>query len=104
LILLDNANLSAIKNKALSEVAHVMPDIIVESDNGEDFKTTISRVVKQEDGSYLVNLLNVGHNTTKIKLALKSGKQFAVKNLMTSNKMDAEFDLKSEDVLLLEIK
>ena len=59
--------------------------------------------MKQEDGSYLINLLNVGHDKAKIKLSLKSGAQITIKNLITSNLVDAEFDLASEEVLLLEI-
>lgn len=103
LISLENADTDVIKNTALIEVANQMPDIIVESDNGKDFKTTISRVVKQENGSYLVNLLNVGHDKAKIKLSLKSGEEMTIKNLITSNLVATEFELASEEVLLLEI-
>ena len=81
-----------------------MPDVVVESNNGLNHKTVISRVVQQKDGSYLVNLLNVGHNPAKIKLILKGGTPASVKNLMTSNKVETEFDLASEEVLLLEVK
>ncbi|MEN8811125.1 MAG: hypothetical protein ABF272_07000, partial [Flavobacteriales bacterium] len=104
LIILGNSDLNAIKKTALAEVAQYMPEVIIESDNGEDFKTTISRVRKQKDGSYLVNLLNVGHNTTKIKLSLKSDASITIKNLMTSNPVDTEFELFSEEVLLLEVR
>ncbi len=104
LINLDGADMAKIKETALAEVADQMPDVIVESDNGLNFKTVISRVVKQDDGSYLVNLLNVGHNKAKIKLSLKSGAPATIKNLMISNSVDTEFDLASEEVLLLEVK
>ncbi|WP_222611761.1 alpha-amylase family protein [Seonamhaeicola algicola] len=104
LIVLENASISEIKLKALAEVANVMPDVVVTSDNGQDFKTTVSRVVKQNDGSYLVNLLNVGNNTAKITLSLKSGTINSIKNLMTGNTVNTTFNLASEDVLLLEVK
>lgn len=104
LIALENANSAEIREIALAEVADQMPDVIITADNGKDFKTTISRVVKQKDGSYLVNLLNVGHDTAKIKLSLKSGAPMTIKNLMTSNPVDAAFNLASEEVLLLEIR
>ncbi|MBD0777504.1 glycoside hydrolase family 42 [Maribacter sp. ANRC-HE7] len=104
LIPLDDADIPKIKKTALAQVANHMPDVIIESDNGKDFKTVISRVVKQEDGSYLVNLLNIGHDTAKIKLSLKSGVPLTIKNLMTSNPVDVEFNLASEEVLLLEVK
>lgn len=104
LIILGNSDLNAIKKTALAEVAQYNPEVIIEADNGEDFKTTISRVRKQKDGSYLVNLLNIGHNTTKIKLSLKSDASITIKNLMTSNPVDTEFELFSEEVLLLEVR
>ncbi|QQY83303.1 hypothetical protein JJL45_04760 [Tamlana sp. s12] len=104
LIVLETENVAAIKEKALAKVADAMPEVIVESDNGQDFKTTISRVMKQKDGSYLVNLLNVGHDSAKIKLSLKSGAGVSVKDLMTQNTMESEFNLPSEGVLLLEVK
>ncbi len=104
LITLKGADISKIKELALAEVADQMPEVVIESNSGEDFKTIISRVVKQENGSYLVNLLNVGHNTAKIKLSLKSGTPMTIQNLMTSVPVSSEFDLASEEVLLLEVK
>ncbi|WP_052415410.1 beta-galactosidase [Algibacter lectus] len=103
LIALNDTDISNIKKITLAEIEDHMPKVIVESDNGKEFKTTISRVVKQDNGSYLVNLLNVGHDTAKIKLSLKSGGSMTIKNLITSNSVDSEFDLASEEVLLLEI-
>ncbi|TNJ42402.1 hypothetical protein KFZ70_14565 [Tamlana fucoidanivorans] len=99
-----NVDMAEIKKVALEEVADYMPDVIIESNNGKDYKTTISRVVKQEDGTYLVNLLNVGHDTAKIRLSLKSGTPVTIHDLMTENPVDAEFDLASEEVLLLKVK
>ena len=103
IIVLNTTDISEIKKVALSEVENQMPDVIDEADNGEGFKTTISRVVKQKDGSYLVNLLNVGHKTAKMKLSLKSGEIAEIKNVMTSNSLKTTFDLSSEEVLLLKI-
>ena len=104
LIRLNTSNIDEIKKTALTEVADQMPEIIIEADNGKEFKTIISRVVKQKNGSYLVNLLNVGHDTAKIKISIKSGTSLKIKNLMTTNSVESEFDLASEEVLLLEVK
>lgn len=103
LIPLEDSGISEIKKAALAEVADQMPEVVIETDNGKEFKTTISRVIEQEDGSYLVNLLNVGHDTARIKLSLKSGAPMEIQNLMTSNKVDAVLNLASEEVLLLKI-
>ncbi|MGC6430282.1 MAG: alpha-amylase family protein [Jejuia sp.] len=104
LISLKASEITEIKKKALAEVSDQMPDVIIESDNGKDFTTTISRVVRQNDESYLVNLLNVGHDTANIKISLKSGASVKITNLMTSNVVDAEFELSSEEVLLLKVE
>ncbi len=104
LIVLDEgSSIDEIKEIALAEVADQMPDIIVSEDNGEDYKTNISRVVKQEDGSYLVNLLNVGKSTNTIKLTHKSGAELSIVDLMTAQKYEEEFELGSEEVLLIQV-
>lgn len=104
LIVLNTENIESLKKAALESVADQMPPVQIVADNSEKYKTTISRVVTQEDGSYLVNLLNVGRNTTKIKLQLDSGEAIAVTDLMTMNTMETSFELPSEGVLLLEVK
>ncbi|WP_187388126.1 alpha-amylase family protein [Seonamhaeicola marinus] len=104
LIALKDAEINEVKKAALAEVANQMPDVIIASNNGKDFKTTISRVVKKDKGVYLVNLLNVGNTTADIELTLKSGSEVTVTNLMTSNPIESSFKLASEEVLLLEVK
>lgn len=104
LINLDNASKSEIRECAIKEIKNDLPDLVVNSENGNDFKTTISRVVQKNDGTYLVNLLNVGHDSAKIGLSLRDGRRFKVIDIMTSVEMDSHFDLGSEQVLLLEVK
>ena len=105
LMVLNNASLEEIKKVALNSVDNLTPEVVVNADNGKNFKTVISRVVTQKDGSYLVNLLNVGHTKAKINLSLKSDNSIiSIKDLMTSNAVTNNFNLASEEVLLLEIK
>lgn len=99
----DEANITDIKQRALAEVADAMPEVMLKEDNGEAFKTTTWRTVKQPDGSYLVNILNVGHNTAQLDLSLANGKPVTITNMMTSNPMDSHFELESEGVLLLSV-
>lgn len=101
---LNTTEVESLKKAALASVTDQMPALQIAADNGEDFKTTITRIVTQEDGSYLVNLLNVGHTSTKINLQLASGEAITVTDLMTGNAMDTQFELPSEGVLLLEVK
>ncbi len=104
LIVMENGSDAAdIKQVALSEIQDGMPDIMLTENNGVDHKTTTWRVVKQADGSYLVNVLNLGHNPAKLKLTLKGTEQLDILDLMTSNPVDSSFELESEGVLLLQV-
>lgn len=104
LITLDaNADIAKIKQVALTEVADSMPDVMLKEDNSEPFKTTTWRTVKQPDGSYLVNILNVGHNTVALDLSLSNAQKVSITNMMTSNPMGSSFELASEGVLLLKV-
>ena len=98
------ADIDAIRNAALSEVADSSkPDIVLTEDNGNSYKTTHWRTVQVPGGSYLVNVFNLGHNTARFELAMKNGKSVAITDLMTGNPLDPSFDLESEGVLLLEV-
>ncbi len=99
----EKASIEDIKQAALAEVEDNRPDIHVSEDNGETFKTSISRVVKQDDGSYLVNLLNVGHKTSNLSLSYNEGEIASVTDIMTGKILSPTLDLESEGVLLLKI-
>lgn len=104
LIVLNTSDLEKIKQRALVEVKQSnMPEVLIKEENGVSHKTTMWRVVPQTNGSYLVNILNVGHNTAKLELNLKNGKGVVIKDLMTSNNLSSTFELASEQVLLLEV-
>ena len=104
LITLNTTNIADIKEAALAEVKDSSkPEVLIEEDNGLDHKTTMWRVVSEKNGRYLLNILNVGHNTAKLRLSMTNGQSVSVKNMMTSNSMDTTFELPSEGVLLLEI-
>ncbi|MGJ8681992.1 glycoside hydrolase family 42 [Paraglaciecola sp.] len=102
-ILEADANLAKVKQVALTEVADKMPNVVIAEDNSVDHKTTTWRTVKQADGSYLVNILNVGHNTAQLDLTLRDGQSVSITNMMTGNTLEPSFQLKSEGVLLLKV-
>ncbi|EWH09582.1 hypothetical protein DS2_12143 [Catenovulum agarivorans DS-2] len=105
LIVLNTSNIQAIKQAALAQVSSSrMPAIQLIEDNGQPFKTTMWRVQAQADGGYLLNIINVGHNTANIKLKLANGQKMQVTDLMTSNTLGAEISVDSEQVLLLAVK
>jgi beta-galactosidase len=104
LIIVDGASQNMIRKLAIKEISGDLPDLIVSSENGNDFKTTISRVVRKNDGTYLVNLLNVGHDSATISLSFRNGRKFKITDMMTSVEMNNHFNLASEQVLLLNLK
>ena len=97
------ADLESIRGAALAEIAE-MPAVMITEKNGKSFKTITWRVVQQPDGNYLVNLFNLGHDTAELHLSLNNGAPAEITILMTSNPMDADFEVESEGVLLLEVK
>jgi len=98
-----NADMTKVKQLALAEVDGGNIEVIVSEDNGQPFKTTTWRTIKQENGSYLVNILNFGHNTAKLNITLADGKIAKITDLMTSNTLQSSVELESEGILLLEI-
>ncbi|MER2490782.1 alpha-amylase family protein [Catenovulum sediminis] len=104
LIVLETNDIDKIKQAALQHVkSSSLPDLVVTEENGQPHKTIISRVVPQQDGSYLVNLINVGHHTANIDLSLRNGKPLEVIDMMTSIPMAKSFEMSSEKVLLLRV-
>lgn len=104
LVVLNSSDIDKIKLAAMAEVdGSNKPDILIAEANGVGHKTTLWRVVPQQDGRYIVNILNVGHNTAQLRLSAKNGQSVSIVNLMTSNSIDPSFELESEGVLLLEV-
>ncbi|GEA13321.1 alpha-amylase family protein [Alteromonas sp. KUL49] len=99
----EGSGIAEIKQAAMAYVGNESQDIIIEEDNGEAFKTTMWRQVQREDGSYLVNVLNLGHNEAKLSLTLRSGQDVTMTDMMTGNAVNSDFTLPSEGVLLLEV-
>lgn len=103
LVELENADIAKIREVALTEVADSTPDVALAVDNGKPFKTVHWRVVAKPEGGYLVNIFNLGHDTARLELSLKNGQPVTITDLMTSNSLQASFEMESEDVLLLEV-
>nr|WP_102520061.1 alpha-amylase family protein [Shewanella sp. 10N.286.48.A6]PMH99862.1 glycoside hydrolase family 42 [Shewanella sp. 10N.286.48.A6] len=80
-----------------------LPQIILKEENGKPFKTTMWRVVPQQNGRYLVNIMNLGHETVSLELDSANGKVVKVTDLMTSNDVSPRFELSSEGVMLVEV-
>lgn len=97
-------SISQIRDFALGKIASGRPDVTLTEDNGGDHKGCRWLAVKQDDGSYLVSILNIGKSNAKLKLGLKDSTRISVTDLFTGKSVASEFDLNSKGVSLLEIK
>ncbi|MDF7826712.1 hypothetical protein P4B35_21965 [Pontiellaceae bacterium B12227] len=104
IVLKGSESTSQIRDVALGKISTSRPDITLGENNGSGHKGCHWRAVKQDNGSYLVSILNLGKNTAKLKLGLKGGTGISVTDLFTGNSCDPEFELNSKGVSLLEVK
>ncbi|APG62045.1 glycoside hydrolase family 42 [Sphingorhabdus lutea] len=105
IIILNGINdLGAFKASLLKEAAQGRPDIILSEDNGTAHKGVTWRAVKQSDGSYLVNALNIGINAAKLSLKKRDGSLLNATDMMTGKKLGASFEIARNGILLLHVE
>lgn len=102
-VVLNTKSYKEVKQKSLALLDNVLPEVVLTETNGADYKGCTWRAVKNPTGGYWVNILNIGKNDAKLNLSLKNGKNPILKNMMTGEKLSADFELKPKGVLLLEI-
>jgi beta-galactosidase len=104
-VLKDDEDLQILKSYALNQVKKSsLPDIHFSIKTPNAHKTTITRVVKEGENSYLVNLLSVGHDAVDVAVSHKDGSELSVTDMMTTNEIGTSFTLASEQVLLLKVE
>lgn len=104
LIVLNKKNdVAAMREAALEVAAASLSPIKLREDNGTDHKGSTWRVVQQDDGSYLVSILNIGKHTAKLNLSLDGSDTIAVTDLFTENEMGTQFELAPKGVMLLKV-
>lgn len=105
LVVLDQgASIDALKIQALEVVSGNREDIVLTESNGSAHKGCTWRVVKNSDGGYWMNILNLGKNNAQLKVSNSQGGKVVCTNMLTGQEMGDEFELKPLGVLLLEIK
>ncbi|MER2490781.1 glycoside hydrolase family 42 [Catenovulum sediminis] len=120
LIQLDgNQSLAEIRQLALENANQGLPDIRLTENNGTEHKGIRWQVVKQDDNSYLVSILNLGKHTAKVSLGLKDSVKDTFKDrlslsddeqvkllitdLFTENTQQNHFSVESKGVHLLRV-
>lgn len=102
-VLNGNESIQKIRDAALAEVAEGRPDVTLAEDNGSDHKGCHWRAVKQDDGSYLVSILNLGKHDAKLRLGLKHATGVSITDLFTGKSVETEFALNPKAVSLLKV-
>lgn len=95
---------SQLKPMALELANASLPEIVLNENNGSSHKGCTWRIVKNDDGSFLVNILNIGKHEAKLNLAFKGGESATAINMLTGQSLGSEFSIKPNGVLLLEVK
>lgn len=105
LIVLDGkASVEEIQKKTLETISKSLPEIVLKEDNGTAHKGCVWRVAKTSEGSYIINILNVGKNAAKLNLSFKSSRKANAVNMMNGHELGSDFELKANGVLLLKVK
>lgn len=98
-----NASVEEIQKISLENITASSQKIVLKEDNGTHHKGCVWRVAKNKKGNFIVNILNVGKNDATLNLTFKNGEKANVTNMMNGQKIEGDFELKSNKVLLLEI-
>ena len=105
LVLLDtDLTTIKIKDKVLEEISNALPEIVLDESNGSAYKGCTWRVVKNPKGGFLMNILNIGKNAASLEISMKNGQKANATDMLTGQVLGSKFELKSNGVLLLEVK
>ncbi|MBL0768498.1 beta-galactosidase [Sphingopyxis sp. DHUNG17] len=102
-ILGEVAGLGAVKAAALDAARPGLPDVRLIEDNGTQHKGVTWRAVRQKDGSWLVNALNIGKNPAALRMETRDGKPLSATDLMTGKALGSQFPIARNGVLLMKV-
>ncbi|WP_413432937.1 glycoside hydrolase family 42 [Crateriforma spongiae] len=104
LVLLENnPSPKQIRDIALRKIASSMSHFKLVEDNGSDRKSCRWQAVKQDDGSYLVSILNLGKHDAELQIVFDHDKPVSVTDLLTGQDIGTDLSLDSQGVALLKI-
>lgn len=80
------------------------PAVQLSENNGGLKKGSFWRILPQNDGRYIMTIVNMGKNPSDIQLSLNGKQPASIVDMMTGKKAASSFTMKPEEVLLLEIE
>lgn len=101
---LNTNDYKALKLVALKTIENKLPAVILSESNGGVDKGCSWRVVPDNDGGYIMTIINLGKNKATLNLTMKNGAKIECKNMLTQQKLGSTFDLDIHGVLLIRIK
>lgn len=104
IVLKGGENIDQVREIALAEVSDGRPDVTLSEDNGSNHKGCHWRALKQDDGSYLVSILNLGKHNAKLQLGLKGVASVKVTDLFTEKPVAPNFEAAPKSVLLFQVQ
>ncbi|MEO9476583.1 MAG: hypothetical protein ABJG41_13660 [Cyclobacteriaceae bacterium] len=104
LVSFNKATVEGLRQSALEQIEGSRPEVVLTESNGSDRPGCTWRVVENPKGEgYLMTIMNIGKNVAQLKVTYKDGSEANCTNMLTGELLGAEFELKSNGVLLLEL-
>ncbi|WP_422360131.1 hypothetical protein [Reichenbachiella sp.] len=103
IVSLDKSEVIEATTVSLDVIAGELADLKLKESNGTAYKGCTWRVVQNENGSYWLNILNIGKQTANLELTWKDGGSAIATNMLTGQTLNESFELSPNGVLLLEV-
>ncbi len=103
LLNISNKNIKAQVLALLDQRGYKPAVKVMETNSVAGFKGVFPRSVRTKNGKNIISLVNVGKDKTKIELSLGTNTNVSITNMLTGTKLNNNFDMIPEQVLLLEV-
>lgn len=104
IVMEQGSSYSDMAKAALEQLPASSNELSLIESNDLDKNTTMWRSVKQDNGHYLVTMMNLGKNTSTLSLTANDISALSVTNLLTGQDLTSTFTLESNGVLMLEVR
>ncbi|WP_366184324.1 beta-galactosidase [Flavobacterium ovatum] len=95
----------AVKAKNIADTKHRFPSITLSETNSLGLKGCVWRAYTSIDGKEIISIVNIGKTQASVTLGLRGATNaITCVNLLTGEKLNADFTMKPEAVLLLEVR
>ncbi|WP_303319067.1 beta-galactosidase [Flavivirga abyssicola] len=93
------------KAKNVADTKQRFPNITLSETNDLGLKGCMWRAYTSSDDKEIISIVNIGKTKASITLGLKGASNAIIcENLLTGEKLDANFEMNPEDVLLLQVR